>query len=222
MNAGTTTQLARTRMVAQLRNHGIRDEAVLKAIESLPRELFVAQAFAAEAYENSALPIGESQTISQPLVVAKMTEALQVNPTSKVLEIGTGSGYQAAVLCKLVRRLFSIERIDALAEVAVKRLYDLRINNFAVKCGDGTLGWSEQAPFDRIMLTAAGPKVPQPLLDQLKPGGILVAPVGPVGVARQTLVRCIKQEDGTIHQESLGAVSFVPLIGSHGVTLKRA
>lgn len=206
------------RMVQQLRQAGIGDEKVLQVMGHLPREQFVARGFAAEAYENAALPIGENQTISQPLVVAAMTEALSIHPQHKVLEIGTGSGYQLAVLCKLVRRVFTVERFLSLSVEAESRLHSMGINNFARKVGDGSLGWPEQAPFDRIIVTAAAPFPPATLLAQLKPGGVMVVPVGTNGAGQnQNLCRYLKHDDGTIHEEVLGQVRFVPLVGAEGV-----
>lgn len=210
-------QIARDRLVKDLRTAGITDDQALAAIGNVPREKFVAPAFTSQAYHNTALPIGEQQTISQPLVVAQMTQALKLNPTHRVLEIGTGCGYQTSILCQLARRVFSIERHASLAQGAEKRLHSLRYHNFITKTGDGSLGWPEQAPFDRIIVTAASPIVPRVLLDQLPPGGILVAPIGHVGEDAQKLMRYTAQEDGTITEEFLGDVYFVPLVGAHGV-----
>lgn len=206
---------ARLKLVKELQDGGISDRRVLDAIGSVNREAFVAQSFAAEAYENRALPIGEGQTISQPYVVALMTHALDVQRDHKVLEIGTGSGYQLAVLCKMVRRVFSIERFGTLARQAEAKLHGMGIFNFATKVGDGSLGWPEQAPFDRIIVTAASPGVPTALLEQLKPQGILVAPVG-ASNGDQKLMRYYKRSDGTIGEYFLGNVRFVPLVGKHG------
>lgn len=211
-----TPKIQRERMVAELKKLGI-NERVRAVMNDLPREVFLSPAFKNEAYNNSALPIGENQTISQTQVVALMTHALDVMKDHKVLEIGTGCGYQAAVLCKMARRVFSVERFPSLAQSAAKRLAGLGIHNFVGKVGDGSIGWVEQAPFDRIMVTAASPEVPQSLLDQLKVGGILVIPVGKQSDDYQKLMRYYKREDGSIGDYYLGDVRFVPLIGKEGV-----
>lgn len=211
-----TPQIQRDRLIQELKDLGI-NERVISVMGSIPREAFLSPAFRNEAYENSALPIGESQTISQPYVVALMTHALDIHKDHKVLEIGTGCGYQAAVLCKFARRVFSVERFPTLAADAQRRLMDMGINNFVGKVGDGSQGWVEQAPFDRIMVTAASPEVPQSLLDQLKPGGILIIPVGKQSDDYQKLMRYYKREDGTIGDYYLGDVRFVPLVGKEGV-----
>ena len=203
------------RMLETLRSHGIRSEAVLEAMAKIPREAFLPRALHAEAYDNAALPIGENQTISQPLVVAKMTEALAPTKQHKILEIGTGCGYQCAVLAKLARRVYSIERFASLGEGAAKRLEQLGFTNIVTRVGDGTLGWPEQAPFDSIIVTAAGPKLPPALFGQLKEGGVLVMPEGPVA-KRQELVR-YTNIGGTPKRELLGYVDFVPLVGAQGV-----
>lgn len=203
-------------MVSALMREGVKDESVLDVMRKLPREMFLDLGFRSDAYKNSALPIGESQTISQPLVVARMTEALNLQKTHKVLEIGTGSGYQAAILSRLVRRLYSIERHPSLSQVAVQRFDNLSIFNVVTKVGDGTLGWVEQAPFDRIMVTAASPQVPRALLQQLTLGGILVIPVGDPAKDMQTLMRYTRTETG-YEEQNLGPVRFVPLIGVQGV-----
>ncbi len=210
------TQALRDQMVKTLALEGVKNTAVLDVMRALPREIFLDLGFRSDAYKNSALPIGESQTISQPLVVAIMTEALQLEKSHKVLEIGTGSGYQAAILSRLVRRLFSIERHPSLSQVAVKRFESLGIFNVVTKVGDGTLGWAEQAPFDRIMVTAASPKAPRSLLEQLTVGGILVIPVGDPAGDMQMLMRYTRTETG-FEEKSLGPVRFVPLIGAQGV-----
>ena len=210
---------ARKRLIQELSDGGITDKRVLDAMAAVPRESFMAGSFSGDAYANKALPIGEGQTISQPYVVALMTHALDLARDHKVLEIGTGSGYQLAVLCKVVRRAFSIERHVSLARSAEQKLHSLGIFNFATKTGDGTLGWPEQAPFDRIIVTAAAPEVPQALLDQLKPQGILVAPIGPVE-GEQKLMRYYRRADGSIGEYYLGQVRFVPLVGKQGITEK--
>ncbi|MBI1308702.1 MAG: protein-L-isoaspartate(D-aspartate) O-methyltransferase [Proteobacteria bacterium] len=209
------------RLLDSVRAHGVRDPLVLEAMARVPRELFVSRSLAAEAYDDRALPIGEQQTISMPTVVARMTEALQLTGKEKVLEIGTGCGYQTAILCRLARRVFSIERRKALSDGAVARLQAMGYTNFAPLVGDGTLGWPSQAPFDAIVVTAAGPKIPTALTDQLAPGGRLVIPVGPQENVQQ-LVRVVKGMDGQLQQEILGNVVFVPLVGEQGVALKRA
>ena len=202
-------------MITALKQQGITDDAVLNVMAVIPREKFLLPAMAGQAYQNEALPIGENQTISQPLVVAKMTAALEVKSKHRVLEIGTGCGYQTAVLCKLARRVFTIERFATLAARAESTLRGLGIHNFIAKTGDGSIGWAEQAPFERIMVTAAAPKPPKALLDQLAVHAILVIPVGPEG--KQRLMRYGKLPDGTIVDEDLGEVAFVPLVGAQGV-----
>jgi protein-L-isoaspartate(D-aspartate) O-methyltransferase len=214
-------QLRRDRLIAELRRNKDAGENVLAAMAKVPRHLLMPRAFTGDAYENAALPIGENQTISQPSVVARMSEALAVDKTHKVLEIGTGSGYQTAILCGLARRVFTIERFESLAQRAETRLRDMGYHNFIPLVADGTLGWPAQAPFDRIIVTAASPKIPQALTDQLAPGGVLVIPVGAQG-GRQQLVRCHKQADGTLQEEILGHVVFVPLVGAQGVQEKKS
>ena len=198
------------RLIMELRRGGIADVRVLGAIERVPREAFVPATFTDQAYENVALPIGCGQTVSQPLVVARMTEALGIGARHKVLEIGTGSGYQTAILAKLCRRIFSIERYRPLLREAERRLAELRLHNVTCRFGDGTKGWPEQAPFDRIIVTAAAPELPAILRDSLAEGGILVAPVGEERRDQQ-LVR-VSRRDGTFLTEDLGPVRFVPLV----------
>jgi protein-L-isoaspartate(D-aspartate) O-methyltransferase len=198
------------RLLMELRGLGVSDARVLGALERVPRELFVPAAFKDQVYENVALPIGHGQTISQPLVVALMTEALEVGERHKVLEIGTGSGYQTAVLARLCRRVFSIERHRALLKEAEKRFAELRLHNVTSRFGDGTKGWPEQAPFDRIIVTAAAPELPGKLLGSLAEGGVLVAPVGEER-RDQRLIR-IRRKDGVSITEELGQVRFVPLV----------
>lgn len=196
-------------LVMALRRAGITDKSVLGAMERTPRDLFVAGGFLDQAWENRPLPIDCGQTISQPYVVALMTEALKVDDRCKVLEIGTGSGYQAAILARLARRVYTVERYRTLMKAAEARFESLRLSNIVTRIGDGSKGWPEQAPFDRIMVTAAAPERPETLLEQLKDGGICVAPVqnGPV----QTLMRY--QRDGEdIAETALGDVRFVPLV----------
>lgn len=198
------------RLLMELRGFGITDARALGALERVPRDLFVPAAFRDQAWENVALPIGHAQTISQPLVVALMTQALDVGERHKVLEIGTGSGYQAAVLAKLCRRVFTIERHRALLREAEKRFAELKLHNITTRFGDGSKGWPEQQPFDRIIATAAAPAVPQVLIDSLAEGGILVAPVGEERRDQQ-LLRIRRTPDGIV-TEDLGPVRFVPLV----------
>ena len=211
MNVEETALVTRKlRLLMELRRAGIGDARVLGAIEKTPRELFVPHAFQDQAYENVALPIGDAQTISQPYIVALMTERLELTGREKVLEIGTGSGYQAAILARLARRVFTIERHRLLAREAEERFAMLRLYNIVTRFGDGTKGWPEQAPFNRIILTAAAPELPTLLLDQLAPGGIMVLPIG-AEYHDQDLVRVRRRESG-IETEELARVRFVPLV----------
>jgi protein-L-isoaspartate(D-aspartate) O-methyltransferase len=205
-----TTEQRKIRLVLDLRRGGITDTRLIGAMERVPREMFVPDTFHDKAYDNVALPIGHHQTVSQPLVVARMTQALGVEARHKVLEIGTGSGYQAAVLAGLCRRLYTIERYQELLIEAEARLEALGVTNLTTRFGDGTLGWPEQAPFDRIMSTAAAEDVPAQLVAQLAVGGILVVPVGG-GDGEQRLLRVCRTEEGA-ETEDLGGVRFVPLI----------
>jgi protein-L-isoaspartate(D-aspartate) O-methyltransferase len=206
--------VARQQMVEyQLRHRGIRDARVLSAMASVPRERFVPPDLKFSAYEDGALPIGWDQTISQPLVVAFMSEALQIQPSDKVLEIGTGSGYGAAVLSLLAGEVHTVERIAALANQAEQRLKDLGYGNVHVHLCDGTLGLPLHAPFNAICTTAGAREVPQPLLDQLAEGGRLLIPVGPLHSQR---MQRITRRGDDFHHEDLGAFAFVPLIGEHG------
>jgi len=206
---------ARERMIERdLIPRGIKDQRVLDAIRKVPRHLFVDSSQKMNAYEDHPLPIGEGQTISQPFMVAWMTQILELTGTETVLEIGTGSGYQTAILAETAGRVFSIERVPSLVGKARKILDSLGYRNVLVKLSDGSLGWEEYAPYDRILVTAGSPSVPDPLLDQLAPGGILVIPVG--GNSVQELVRVRKKMDGSTRKERLGNVVFVPLIGRHG------
>ena len=198
------------RLVMKLREQGISDTDVLSALERVPRDAFVLDSFADRAYDNNALPIDQGQTISQPYIVAYMTAALRLNDRLKVLEIGTGSGYQTAILSKLCRRVYSIERYPSLLAQAEARFIDLGIHNVTARVGDGHKGWPEQAPFSRIIVTAAADDMPQLLIDQLDIGGILVMPIGE-GRNNQQLVRITKSEDG-VHSEDLIPVRFVPLV----------
>lgn len=200
-------------MAELLRSRGIRDEKVLTAMEEIPRHLFVPEALAAKAYGDHALPIGEMQTISQPYMVARMTELLEVDKESTVLEIGAGSGYQTAVLSFVAGRVFAIERIADLARTAQANIRRIGCYNATVKVFDGTIGWSEHAPYDAILVAAGSPEIPEPLVAQLALGGRLVIPVG--DTEQQTLVRVIKKETGVIREDHGGCV-FVKLIGRHG------
>ncbi|HUF03690.1 MAG TPA: protein-L-isoaspartate(D-aspartate) O-methyltransferase [Aridibacter sp.] len=205
--------MARARMVRILReDFGVKDERVLKAMATVPRHHFVPDAFRFQAYRNNALPISGKQTISQPLIVARMTELLDIEKKHKILEIGTGSGYQTAILAELGDKIYSIERVPELAASAEKRLAGYR--NITVKAGDGTKGWEAYSPYDRIIVTAGSPVAPEPLLVQLAIGGVLVIPVGD-DKGRQELLRIRKTEKG-LERDSFGACAFVPLIGDHG------
>jgi len=202
-------------LVMALRRQGITDTRVLSAIETIPRDVFVDQPFETHAYDNSALPIACGQTISQPYVVAFATQALEIDPKHRVLELGTGSGYQAAILSPLCRMVYTVERHKPLLAQAEERFKKIHLTNIVTRHGDGLKGWPEAAPFDRILLSAAVPEVPQSLIDQLKPGGILIAPVGgdaqsARGVS-QSLTKIVKGEHG-IERENLLPVMFVPMI----------
>ena len=202
-------------MVTRLREHyNIRDLKVLEAMRAVPRHAFVPEALQGRAYGDHALPISGNQTISQPYIVARMTELLEADKHSRVLEIGAGSGYQTAVLAKVAGQVYSIERIGDLARQAQARIRQLGIYNATVKCFDGTLGWAANAPYDAVLVAAGGPNIPEPLVAQLKVGGRLVLPVGETRES-QRLVRVIKGERG-VKQEDHGLCSFVPLIGQHG------
>jgi protein-L-isoaspartate(D-aspartate) O-methyltransferase len=204
----------RADMVERLRSHyHIRDERVLSAMASVPRHLFVPEALRWNSYGDHALPIESNQTISQPYIVARQTELLEVTKNDRVLEIGAGSGYQTAVLAKVAGQVFALERLPELAREAQKRLRDLGIYNAGIKCFDGTFGWSEFAPFDGILVAAGSPDIPQPLLNQLAIGGHLVIPIG--GEKEQRLVRSTRMDDGT-KTEDFGACQFVKLIGRYG------
>ncbi|NJB66908.1 protein-L-isoaspartate(D-aspartate) O-methyltransferase [Desulfobaculum xiamenense] len=198
----------------QIEARGINDLAVCDAMRKIKRHLFVEEALQAQAYEDHPVPIGFKQTISQPFIVALMSHLLDVQPGMRVLEIGTGSGYQAAVLAEMGAEVYSVERIRELHVAARKRLTELRYFNIRLKLDDGTLGWPEHAPYDRIIVTAGGPELPQPLLDQLADPGMLLMPVG-ASRRNQDLV-LVRKQDGRITQESRGGVVFVDLIGTHG------
>lgn len=194
---------------------GIKDAAVLRAMREVPREAFVPPELAAQAYADQPLPIEEEQTISQPYIVAYMTEALELTPGDRVLEIGTGSGYAAAVLSRIVTTVYSVERLGTLADKARKRLTALGYNNIVVQEGDGTLGWPEHAPYDAIVVTAGAPKLPEALLEQLATGGRLVIPIGTTSFL-QMLIRVRRRGENDYHSEELCPVRFVPLIGAAG------
>ena len=206
---GMTSQRVRDRLVERLREAGIVDERVLNAIRTLPRHLVVDEALASRAYEDTALPIGHGQTISQPWVVARMTEELLSAGPKKVLEVGTGSGYQAAVLAALGLEVYTVERIGDLLRQARKRFRSLGLN-VRSKHDDGRIGWPEYAPFDAILVTAAAPALVPDLVEQLAPGGVLVAPVG--GASGQSLLRLERKADGGIEERTLAPVVFVPLL----------
>jgi protein-L-isoaspartate(D-aspartate) O-methyltransferase len=197
----------------QVRARGIRDERVLAAMRKVPRHLFVPKGFERAAYEDRPLPIGEGQTISQPYIVAVMTEQLELQPEDRVLEVGTGSGYQAALLAELAGSVISIERLASLADRARENLARAGVTGVQVVVGDGTEGYPPEAPYDAIIVTAASPGVPQPLIDQLAEGGRLIAPVGPREC--QDLIKLVKRE-GRVESIPLGGVCFVPLIGQFG------
>jgi protein-L-isoaspartate(D-aspartate) O-methyltransferase len=208
-------RIPRERMIDRLREHyGIRDVRVLDAMRTVPRHLFVPEALQGRAYGDHALPIAANQTISQPFIVARMSELLELDDRSRVLEVGAGSGYQTAVLARLAAQVYAIERIGELARVAQARIRQLGIYNATVKCFDGTLGWSAHAPYDGILVAAGGPDVPEPLLAQLKMDGKLVIPIGDTRES-QRLIRFIRTEKGYA-EEDHGACAFVPLIGHYG------
>ncbi len=205
-----TSRRTRERLIQRLREEGIRDERVLEAIGGVPRHVFVDEALASRAYEDTALPIGHGQTISQPYIVALMTQALLAGGRlKKVLEVGTGSGYQTAVLAKLVDELYTVERIEPLMKQARRRLRELGCRNVQVKLSDGSWGWKEHAPYDGIIVTAAPAEVPPALLEQLAPGGRMIIPVG--GAAMQELL-LVQRTDKGVTQERLELVNFVPLV----------
>ena len=205
-----TDEAGKIRLIMELRQNGIADHRVLVAIERTPRHLFVPSAFREQAYDNIALPIAQGQTISQPYVVARMTEILQVTDRTKVLEIGTGSGYQAAVLARLCRRVYTVERYRSLLKEAEQRFAQLGLTNLTTRVGDGYKGWPEQAPFERIMVTAAAAAVPQALKDQLAVGGLMVIPVERAD--GQYVARITREPDGSFREEDLLPVRFVPLV----------
>jgi protein-L-isoaspartate(D-aspartate) O-methyltransferase len=215
-------RLRRARMVRDLSERGIVDRRVLDALAEIPREAFVEEALRAKAYGDAALPIGEGQTISQPFIVAKMCELTEPDGSGRVLEIGSGSGYHAAVLSRLFEQVYSVERIAAFSKRALACVRDLGIENVHFKIFDGSYGWSEFAPYRAIVVTAAAPEIPAPLLEQLEEGGRLVLPIGANGAAAgeavdQTLVRVVKAAGG-VRLEEHGPCRFVPLLGKFGWT----
>lgn len=197
----------------QIEARGITDENVLRAMRTVPRHLFVSEALMDQAYADHPLPIGEQQTISQPYIVALMTQALALTPDDRVLEIGTGSGYQAAILAQIAFRVYTIETIRSLHMRARKLFDELKYNNIVTRYGDGTKGWKDEAPFDAIMVTAGAPEIPLPLVQQLAVGGRMVLPVG--DRTAQDMIKLLRDEDG-IHQSHLGGCRFVKLVGEHG------
>jgi protein-L-isoaspartate(D-aspartate) O-methyltransferase len=213
--------IRRARMARRLAERGIEDRAVLEAMAEIPRERFVEEALRGKAYSDAALPIGEKQTISQPWIVARMTELLQPDGSGAALEVGTGSGYQAAVLSRVFERVYTVERIPALSRRAREIVRSLGIENVHFKIFDGSYGWSEFAPYRGIVVTAAAPEVPGPLLEQLAPGGRLVLPLGgtpggETGPEDQLMVRIVRRADGSFVREEHGMCRFVPLVGRFG------
>ena len=204
----------RARLVETLRAKGIRDLAVLKAVAETPRHLFVPDAVRHRAYEDAALPIGAGQTISQPFTQARYLELLRLTGRERVLEIGTGSGYQTALLGRLAEQVFSVERVRTLAETALRTLRTAGADNVSVMVGDGTLGWSAYAPYHAIVVAAGGPEVPAPLVEQLTPGGRMLIPVGGAGAQVLTLV---ERTGGGVRHSAVGSARFVSLVGEHGV-----
>ncbi len=204
----------RQKLVETVRSHGVRDLCVLHAIAEVPRHRFVPAAVVHRAYEDSAVPIGLGQTISQPTIQAMSIEKLALTGKDKVLEIGTGSGYQTALLAMCAGQVFSVERVGQLADQARRVLVELGVNNVSILTGDGTLGWRAFAPYDAIVVAAASPEVPQPLVEQLAPGGRLLLPLGPRDAQVLTLI--VKQADGTLQRQSGIDAIFVPLLGKHG------
>jgi protein-L-isoaspartate(D-aspartate) O-methyltransferase len=207
----------RKKMVdSQIRSRGVRDERVLRAMEKIPRHLFIDEGLIGQAYNDNPLPIGEKQTISQPYIVALMTEALELKGREKVLELGTGSGYEAAILAELADRVFTIERIASLAQKARKLLESLNYYNVVIRVGDGTYGWREESPFDAIAVSAGSPSIPRMLVEQLAIGGRLVIPVG--SRYSQSLIKLtrLSENPDDVKREDLGGCRFVNLIGEHG------
>lgn len=209
------TRLRELMVEHQIAARGVRDPLTLDAMRAVPRESFVPENLRSHAYLDGPLSIGEGQTISQPFVVAIMVEALEIGPKDRVLDVGTGSGYAAAVISRIAAEVFSVERIPSLAKAAEQRLRDLGYSNIQVRLGDGTLGWPENAPYDAIMVAAGSPEVPRPLKEQLRVGGRIVIPVGS-NPRSQILVRVRRVDESEYRHEDLGEVSFVPLIGAAG------
>jgi len=208
-------RIARRKMVdQQLIRRGIRDQAVLEALRQTPRHLFVDEAQAAQAYGDSPLPIGYGQTISQPYIVALMLEALEISPEDRVLEVGSGSGYQTALLAFLAAEVYAVERLEPIFLKGRENLARLDFDNVHLKLDDGTLGWPEMAPFEAIVVAAGGPRLPQPLIEQLAPGGRLIVPVGPDKSQKLTLVK--KDRAGDFSRSAVGDCRFVALVGRHG------
>lgn len=208
-------EIPRQKMVERLRDHyKISDERVLAAMNAVPRHLFVPEALRSQAYKDNALPIAAGQTISQPFIVARMTELLELKGKERVLEIGAGSGYQSAVLATLVRRVYAVERIETLAKTAIENLRSIGVNSVSIRNADGTTGWPVYGPFDAILVAAGGPDVPPPLMDQLEVGGRLVIPIGP-DPKHQNLILVTRSENAFV-REDRGPCAFVPLIGEHG------
>ncbi len=208
-------QISRNGMIKNLRErYKIRDERVLEAMSAIPRHFFVPDALKSQAYKDNALPISNNQTISQPFIVARMSELLELAPDAKVLEIGAGSGYQTAILARLSRMIYAIERVPNLTAQAQERLNKLNIQNVTLRCADGTNGWETHAPFDCILVAAGSPSMPEPLLNQLKVGGKLVIPIGQDHKS-QKLIR-VTRTTNSFQTEDFGACAFVPLIGEHG------
>lgn len=207
--------ISRDKMIKLLREHyKIRDARVLDAMRDVPRHFFVPSALKTQAYKDNALPIAANQTISQPFIVARMSELLELSPEARILEIGAGSGYQTTILARLAGKIFAIERIAQLAKEAQERLQTLQIHNVLLRCGDGTNGWDVYAPYDGILVAAGSPDMPEPLLQQLKIGGRLVIPIGK-DQKTQHLIRVTRTEKSFL-TEDFGACAFVPLIGEHG------
>lgn len=207
-------EFLRHKMVERLEKEGIRDQRLLEAMRTIRRHIFVDEAVRGQAYEDHAVPIGLQQTISQPFVVARMTELLELRPDHRVMEVGTGSGYQTAILAFLAGEVYSIERISSLMEIAERLLANLGFSNVRFRLGDGTCGWPEHAPYDGVLLTAAAPRVPEPLLEQLRVGGRLVLPLG--DEEHQRLKRLIKGEGREHRMEDHGGCVFVKLVGKYG------
>lgn len=215
LGIGMTSQRTRDRLITRLENEGISSQEVLEAMRAIPRHIFVDEALASRAYEDTALPIGYNQTISQPYIVARMTEMLlsgTPTPLAKVLEVGTGSGYQAAILSLLVKQVYSVERIEALIKQARSRFQELKLRNIRLQYDDGTMGWPEYGPYDGIIATAAPVEVPMPLLQQLAPGGRLIIPIGKQG--GQKLMLYTRTDEG-VEEQFIEQVSFVPMLSGH-------